>query len=233
VQPVQDSGLGDHPSVGRAYPRCREEQVAITALRAMTPAHVRAAVDGFAASYVRDWDAWLATSPGQRPIALGRTLRRWQATRPYPMRRPRGEGGHPPPYLEDLVAAAEEPLAAIGAMTVMSVHERSLHQDRAFANLWSVFSGLTTRGTASSVGISKAMLLLTDGRIGPALDSRVRANIGAAPPSDHREWLLILEAIADDVRAFEHEYGQLRSAESPRFASLGSGRLFDMRVGPR
>ena len=44
-------------------------------------------------------------------------------------------------------------------------------------------------GTASCVGITKAVMLLTDGRIGPALDSQVRLNLGVAKPINAEEWI--------------------------------------------
>jgi hypothetical protein len=207
--------------------------VAVTALRRLTAAQVRAAVDAFAPSYVRDWDLWLATPAGRRLEVFGAILRRWQATRPRPMRRPRLEADHPAPFLDDLVAAAAEPLSAISGLTLATVRERSLMQDRAFARLWEVFGALTTHGSASAVGISKAVLLLTDGRIGPALDSRVRTNTGVAAPRDHREWMRVLEEIAEDLASFERTNAPIPSVVSPRFAHLGVGRLYDMALGPR
>lgn len=207
--------------------------MAVIALRWMTVAQVKAAVDGLAPAYPRDWEVWLGTPLEDRVEVLGQILRRWQATRPVPMRRPRREATHAPPYLDDLVADAVQPLAALGNLSLRSVPERSMAQQRALADLWAIFSGLTVRSSASCVGVSKAVMLLTDGRIGPALDSRVRASTKVAAPMTDREWFHVLDQIADDLAAFERGNGPLNDAVSPRFAHLGIGRLYDMVFGPR
>lgn len=47
-------------------------------------------------------------------------------------------------------------------------------QRHALTALWDTFRDLPTIGTANAVGITKAIKLVTGGRIGPALDSKVR-----------------------------------------------------------
>ena len=41
-------------------------------------------------------------------------LRSWQATRPLPMRRPKAEASHEPPYIEDLLDEAAPHLKVLG-----------------------------------------------------------------------------------------------------------------------
>ena len=205
----------------------------IEVLRRMTPTEVRAAVNGFSARYVKDWDAWLAANHNARPELFGRTLRKWQATRPLAMRRLRVEAHHGAPFLDDLLESTTRPLSVLGDLTVMTVEARTQQHEEALTDLWDVFSRLPTDRRASCVGITKAVLLLTDGRIGPALDSRVRSATGVRPPTTCGDWLQILEDVRDDIVAFESAHGPLSKAVPARHAHLAYGRLYDMALGPR
>lgn len=205
----------------------------VEAVRRMTPEEFRAAVDGFDRSYAADWEAWLAAEPADRAGLFGRILRRWRATRPKAMRRTRSEGRHEGPFLEDLLESAAAPLARLGDLAVETIATRTAAQAEALGELWDVFSGLPAAGTASCVGITKAVLLLTDGRIGPALDKNVRDATGAGRPGTCEAWVALLEGVAEDIAAFESQNGALRAAVSPAFARLARGRLYDMALGPR
>jgi hypothetical protein len=207
--------------------------VPVESIRNKTPGQVRAAVNGFAARYVADWDAWLAAPSYARPELFGRILRKWQATRPFAMRRLRAEAQHGAPFLDDLLESATEPVAMLGDLTVLTVAQRTPQQDGALAALWEIFSHLPTTGLASCVGITKALLLLTDGRIGPAFDAQVRAKLGIGRPATYRDWLQILQEVGEDIAAFESAYGPLATAVPSRFAHLAYGRLYDMALGPR
>jgi hypothetical protein len=207
--------------------------VVVEAIRGKTPRQVRAAVNGFAGRYVEDWQAWLAANQDTRPELFGRILRRWQATRPVAMRRLKAEAQHGPPFLDDLLQWAAEPLSALKDLTVLTLARRSPRQDEALIALWEIFAGLPTAGLASCVGITKAVLLLTDGRIGPAFDSKVRSQLGVERPAMCRDWIQILEHIGDDIAVFESIHGPLTKAVPSRFMHLAYGRLYDMALGPR
>jgi hypothetical protein len=163
--------------------------VFIDVIRRKTPAEVREAVDSFAERYVEDWEAWLAATPERRPILFGQILRKWQATRPLAMRRTKGEAVHEPPFLEDLLGAARGPLSRLGDLTLDTIRARTPSQEKALVRLWEIFRGLTTTEHARAVGITKAILLLTDGRIGPAFDSQVREQLGVRSPATSGEWI--------------------------------------------
>jgi hypothetical protein len=161
--------------------------VPIVAIRHKTAAQLRADVDGFAPRYVDDWDRWLGMSRQERPMLLGRILRKWQATRPRPMRRLRDEAQHGAPFLDDLLEDAAEPLGVVASCSLVTIADRTARQEEAFRMLWANFARLPLSGGPSCVGITKAVLLLTEGRIGPALDSRVRVKLGVARPADSAE----------------------------------------------
>jgi hypothetical protein len=205
----------------------------VRGIRDMSSEQFRAAVDGFAERYVNDWTWWMSTGPARRPYVMGKILRRWQATRPLPMRRTRAEMTHPEPYLDDLLADAEPAIAALADLDVAGLPSRTHAQEQALRALWQTFAGLTVGGQATCVGITKGVLLATDGAIGPALDSQVRLRLGLGKPTTSGDWLDVLDAIADDIAAFERRSGPLAANVSPRFADLRPGRLYDMAFGPR
>lgn len=208
-------------------------RVAVEAIRNKTPRQVRSAVNAFSARYVEDWNAWVGAHPDARPQLFGRILRKWQATRPVAMRRLRAEADHRPPFLDDLLESAAEPLRALAGLTVLTIARKTPEQDGALNTLWTIFSRLPTAGAGSCVGITKAVLLLTDGRIGPAFDSQVRSKLGVGRPATCHEWLRILQDVGEDIAVFESSRGRLSKAVPVRFAQLAYGRLYDMALGPR
>jgi hypothetical protein len=205
----------------------------VSGIRHMTPAQVSEAVSGFASTYVNDWESWLTVPSRQRPVMLGQILRRWQATRPQPMRRERSAATHPAPYLEDLFADAQAPLATLDTLDLSTFRRRTEAQERALRGLWSNFIRLTATGEASCVGITKSILLVTDGRIGPAFDSTVRTRLRLERPRYSTDWIGAVDLIADDLTAFESRYGPLAEAVPERFRRIAVGRLYDMALGPR
>jgi hypothetical protein len=207
--------------------------VPIEAIRNKTPSQIRADIEGFAARYVQDWDAWLGVDVEGRPEHFGRILRKWQATRPQAMRRLREEARHGPPFLDNLLEDAREPLGVLTGLTVSRIAEMTPGQNEALNALWAIFSRLPTSGVASCVGITKAILLLTDGRIGPAFDSQVRKKLGVVRPANCSEWLRHLHDIGEDIATFERAHGTLSEAVPDRFKGLAHGRLYDMALGPR
>lgn len=205
----------------------------VSGIRHMTPGQVSEAVSGFASTYVRDWESWLAAPAQQRPVVLGQILRRWRATRPDPMRRERAAARHPAPYLEDLFADAQSPVANLGSLDLRAFRQRTESQQRALRGLWGDFVRLTVTGDASCVGITKSILLVTDGRIGPAFDSEVRKRLRLERPRYSTDWIGNLDLISDDLAAFESKHGPLADAVPKRFRHLAVGRLYDMALGPR
>ena len=138
-----------------------------------TPADVQAAIGNFSIAYVLHWQRWqrqcaAGVTSDVAPL-LGEILRKWQATRPLPMRRPRRDAEHQPPYLEDLVEEALPHVRRLDSASVRDLYAFTPSQLESLQSLWSIFRNLTTKGQATCVGITKAVMLLTQGQIGPAL----------------------------------------------------------------
>lgn len=214
----------------------------ISLLARMTPDDVRNAISGFRREYVRDWQGWQkiyqhhAAHPpdGHSIVQLGRILRKWQATRPLPMRRPRIEALHEPPYLDDLVTQAWLHVRVISELSVRQLDTATPDQTHALAELWDVFRNMTSRGHATCVGITKAVLLLTEGRIGPALDSTVRRKLGIRQPHESSTWIRYLRGVSRDIISFETLHAvNIEMLIPPEWASIHVGRVYDMVAGPR
>jgi hypothetical protein len=193
--------------------------------------------------YVNDWQLWIGVLKDQQNVAgrLGQTLRKWQACRPNRMRRPACEANHDPPYLEDLIAQAHPFVQAIQALQGFDTRHLSSFTPKtedALHRLWCIFEGLSYHGRANNgqtgvVGISKAVMLLAEGRVGPAFDSTVRNNLGIRAPENPDEWIRALQFTTEDIRAFEvANQCTLQAAAPLRFANFHSGRLYDMALGP-
>jgi hypothetical protein len=202
-------------------------------LKYKTPRDVRDDVSGFAPRYAIDWNGWVATPVEARAELLGRILRKWQATRPLAMRRMRREAQHEPPFLDDLFEQARIEADRLGDLTVATVLNRSTQQEAALHALWQIFLRLPVTRQASCVGITKAILLMTEGRFGPALDSSVRDKLNIRGISTSTEWIRLLEHVAEDIAAFQATHGLLSQAVPAQFAQLEYGRLYDMALGPR
>src|SRR5262245_60389615 len=211
-----------------------EARMPIESLRKKSPQQVHDDISAYAERHRDDdWTSWLGSAADSRAALFGSLLRKWQATRPFAMRRVRGEAAHEPPFLDDLLALAMKEVPTLGDLGVVDIAARTPDQAAALARLWNLFRQLPTSGVATCVGITKAVLLVTDGRIGPALDSQIRRALHAARASTCDEWLAFLQDVAEDVEAFEAAHGPLAQAAPVRWKHLGYGRLYDMALGPR
>jgi hypothetical protein len=207
----------------------------ITALQHRSPDQVKADIQEFPEKYVRDWETWLVTSQENRPTVFIRTLGKWQAIRGRgPLRRLAPIALHAPPYMDDLLQSANSHIQALQHSTMACFEMPPATERAALVGLWSVFLRLPQEKFASCVGISKAVMLLSDGRIGPAFDSTVKKKLGIPPPSSPDEWIRALSDVSSDIRAFEAKHGvTLRDVAPERFKHLAYGRLYDMAFGPR
>ena len=103
--------------------------------------------------------------------------------------------------------------------------------------MWTVFEQLSYQGKARNgltgvVGISKAVMLLTDGRVGPAFDSQVRQRLGTGSIDGVENWIRALRLVCNDIRGFETANTMSLADAVPDHAELQSGRIYDMALGP-
>jgi hypothetical protein len=203
-----------------------------------TPAEVQAAIGNFSIAYVHHWQRWqkqcaAGVTSDVAPL-LGEILRKWQATRPSPMRRPQREANHHSPYLEDLIEEALPRIQMVGTGSVRDLAEFTPAQIESLYALWSIFRNLTSRGHATCVGITKAVMLLTQGQICPALDSTVRASLAIPQPTSAGQWVECLRAISADIHAFESRHSTALEDLVPiEWQPIQVGRVYDMIAGPK
>ena len=139
----------------------------------------------FKKSYVKDWDEWIDSFTNNTDVAyvFGEILRRWQACRPNNMRRSQRENFHEPPYLEHILQQSDTYINSLSTFDLRNDNAFCATTEYSLKKLWDIFTNLSYCGKARNgktgvVGISKAVLLLTEGRVGPAFDSKVRNNLG-------------------------------------------------------
>ena len=213
--------------------------VVVEFLSKMSPAAVQNRVAMFDQNYKLDWDKWIRALDsesglgGNATAMFGKLLGKWGAVRPRPLRRCRAKAEHQPPFLEDLIQAAEPSLAALEGVTLREADRASANQVGALAELWRVLGALPQVGEAGCVGVSKGVMLLTRGKIGPALDRFVRQELGVKRPEHAAAWMELLAAIAGDIHKFEERYGRLERCLGEKVTEAGVGRLYDMLAGPK
>jgi hypothetical protein len=207
--------------------------------------HFKNRIARFNPKYASDWTTWLATPTSNRPREIKRILGRWQACRGNSLRDVRGSTptAHCPPYIEDLLAQAQPHIATLGHFEMRHLGSFTTPACNAILALWSIFEQLSyarinpkrrrpppRRGLTGAVGISKATMLVSDGRVGPAFDSRVRKKMGLGKMQNAQEWLSAIQLASHDIRAFESGRGTTLQAASG--LTLRSGRIYDMALGP-
>ncbi|MGA8571777.1 MAG: hypothetical protein ACLP7A_11515 [Desulfobaccales bacterium] len=192
----------------------------------------------FDQAYVRDWNAWCQALKAQQNVAskFGEILRSWQACRPNRMRRTQQEAQHDPPFLENLIMQSNRYIEALQSFDIRGHAALNDEACRALEQLWNIFQNLSYHGRARNglagiVGISKAVLLLTEGRVGPAFDSKVRGHLQILNLLNAQQWIDSLQIVSEDILAFEAaNQCTLQEAAPQAFADLHSGRIYDMAL---
>jgi hypothetical protein len=194
-------------------------------------------IERFDQTYVTDWNIWLSTPLSKRPYQLGVVLRSWQACRTNRMRRTKAECKHNPPYLEDLIALSSQYIQALQNFNITQAMSFTQDVQKSLKELWKIFKqlsyyGKAHNGLAGVVGISKAVLLLSNGRVGPAFDSQVRRHLNTGNINNANEWIDALHVANQDIHAFEVANNILLQQAVPKYAYLHCGRVYDMALGP-
>ncbi len=153
----------------------------------------------------------------------------WRAGRPKPLRDLHADAVHDPPYLEDVHRQAMQYVRALGNTTLRTIDRLSPEQKQALSQLWVVLRDITYGGQVSCVGITKAAIFLTEGRIGPAMDSNVRDTLGLPQTTGGKQWLEQLRAIREDLVAFETKHHvALEDLVPAELRPLAVGRAYDL-----
>ena len=118
----------------------------------MSPEAVREHLLRFTGSYVVDWEDWLRVAEPNRVSKFASILRSWQATRPLPMRRPKAEASHEPPYIEQLIDEAEPHLKVLGDLCVTDLASATPDHINALHGLWATFSKLHRKDRHPALG---------------------------------------------------------------------------------
>ncbi len=192
-------------------------------------------VNKFNKKYVHHWDNWLKTAPEARPLQLKLILGTWQACRPNRLRSAK--------YIEKLLRQARSHVRALRSFDIARPTSFTAKARDAILALWPIFEKLSyavpeqpdgrkppRRGRAGVVGISKAAMLVTDGRLGPAFDSKVREQLGIRTIRNADEWLCAIEKASRDAAVFVKKRKATLQKASGR--TLQSGRIYDMALGP-
>ena len=204
----------------------------------ITVQEFQARVRRFDRSYVNDWNTWIAAGDNNRAAQFGAVLRRWQACRPNRMRRTQADRRHAAPYLEDLIAQSSKFVGALQNFDIRVSSSFTNQTKESLENLWEVFRhlcyhGRARNGLAGVVGISKSVILLTEGRVGPAFDSKVRGHLEIRALQNAGQWINALRTVSEDIQAFEgRNRCTLQGAMPSEFARLHGGRIYDMALGP-
>jgi len=192
----------------------------------------------FDTKYVDDWNRWLQVESEDRPEQFGSILRKWQACRPNKMRRTSVANLHEAPYIDDLMETASHSINALAAFELNDFSKFSVAIFEHLSVLWDIFENLSytgkaRNGKAGAVGISKAVLLLSDGHIGPAFDSEVRTHLGIKEITNAKQWFNALQIVAKDIQSFEAKNDTtIKNAAPEEFKDLNIGRIYDMALGP-
>jgi hypothetical protein len=202
-----------------------------------TTSEVLELIKDFDRGYVNDWNRWLRVShdcdfqvtgiPFLVASEFRQIMWKWRACRPKPYRSATD--------LQSTLDSATEPLKRMGSADLRSLQAPSDVLTDAICGLWRIFEdGLCSKGKATEVGVSKAILLVTKGRIGPAFDSNVKTALNAWYVRDCGTYIKALGEIASQLAGFEDREGTTLddlAKQAGRPAEVG--RALDMVLGPR
>ncbi len=152
---------------------------------------------------------------------------KWQACRPKALR----SGSE----LQFMLTSALEPLKALALADLRCFRSPTQFLKDAICSLWQVFQdGLCMQGDATEVGVTKAILLVTKGRLGPAFDSNVKSKLKASYVIDAKTYLKAIAALATELAGFEdREQKSIEDLAAMAGRPAGVGRVIDMILGPR
>lgn len=128
-------------------------------------------------------------------------------------------------------------VSALSGTCLRSLVDPSSQQQRCIVQLWDLLNPrICCNADAGGVGVSKAIMLLTKGEIGPAFDTNVCSKF-KMPRVDNADGLLrAYSMVARDLKGFEDRNKVVIDDQAQRVFpsdSIGVGRIVDMIAGPR
>ena len=206
-------------------------QIQVCFLQTLTREALTARLRSFRNSYIhylneREDALRSGLSGPQVADCFERTLRKWNACR---------KRGGVRDHLGDVIGQAIQPLIPLALADVRTFRSPCPPQEKALGRLCEILQrGICDGESASEVGISKGIMLLTKGRFGPAFDSTVRSTFGLDRIKSPEELIQAYRAVADDLRVFEQQHGPIEGCIPAEWAAKPAiGRTIDMVAGPR
>lgn len=187
----------------------------------------------FSKKYAGDWKCWINTLqryPFVSPEVakkFGEILRRWQAGRPRKISSD-----------DKLLSILNQTKRILSQTTKINLREIFLSDTKikgVLESLWNLFKNdLTEQKNTTGVGVTKAIMLVTEGNIGPAFDSNVCFNLNYYIHNSFESYYMGLQEIAEDIYKFENkENVHLEDLIPEQWKPVNIGRAYDMLVGPR
>ena len=204
----------------------------------LSPDEVRERTARFRRRHVRDWKDWLpistcldaAPEPIEIRVAekLGGILWNWRACG-------RSQLLLEPHTLLETLNRAHACLYVLGNSDLRSFLFPTPLLRELIRSLWIIFrNGLCKKGKAGEVAITKAILLTTRGRIGPAFDSNVQRATGIIHIPDSENFVSVLSSLAKQLIAFEDQYRvRIEDLVPVDRGPVAIGRAIDMLLGPK
>ncbi|MGR2927818.1 hypothetical protein [Acidithiobacillus ferriphilus] len=189
-----------------------------------------ASVRGFKSSYADDWALWIKPTGDdvarRKDIFIG-IMRGWSACRPAKANSEFSDREFE--YLQEKGRELE------------GLYLRRIGQnDDIFTKLEELFkaiNGICKNKSINMMVASKAIMLVTEGSIGPAFDSNIMKNLGYKYNYDKsfQMWENMLRYVADDLIGFQKRFkvDDIYELLPDDLRSIKLGRLYDMALGPR
>jgi len=203
-------------------------------LRTLTTEQLKDSLRGFNRRFHRDWTCWVAES--QHGLTAPATVSLFQATLKSwnPCRGPKGGVRR---SVGSAIECTLPHLRALSGVSLRSFVDPSPQQCERILQLWNVLNpSICCNTDAGGVGVSKAIMLLTNGEIGPALDGNVRGAFGMSIINSADDLVRAYSAIATDLRDFE-DWNDITVEDLARQVypsdCIAVGRIVDMIGGPR
>ena len=201
-------------------------------LRNKRKEEVRVLIQGFSSDYCYDLHFFTkitekyGTFSPQSAEALSQLLNKWTACRPSRTNKD----------LLPLLIDLNSDLKTISNLDLRNIRQVSLNEKEAIDRIWlKLFNRICIPKKLTGVAPSKAILILTNGRLGPALDSKTRKTLGLQDIVSSVQYLTILSAVSEDIAAFENANSPILLEElvPEEWKPVFVGRAYDMAVGPR